>query len=79
MDISDEKSKITNVRKGKTEFLGFKLWAIRKGNKIVCNSNMTDKAKKQVKENIKKQIKIIQKDRTAKQIKLYHTRCSQLL
>ncbi|ONI44587.1 group II intron reverse transcriptase/maturase [Candidatus Epulonipiscium fishelsonii] len=68
LDISDEKSKITNVRKGKTEFLGFKLWAIRKGNKIVCNSNMTDKAKKQVKENIKKQIKIIQKDRTAKQV-----------
>ncbi|ONI39988.1 group II intron reverse transcriptase/maturase [Candidatus Epulonipiscium fishelsonii] len=67
LDISDEKSKITNVRKGKTEFLGFKLWATNKGNKIVCNSNMTDKAKKQVKENIKKQIKVLQKDRTAKQ------------
>ncbi len=67
LDISKEKSKITNVRKGKTEFLGFKLWATDKGNKIVCNSKMTDKAKKQVKENIKKQIKKIQKDRTAKQ------------
>ncbi len=67
LDISNEKSKITNVRKGKTEFLGFNLWATSKGNKIVCNSNMADKAKKQVKENIKKQIKIIQKDRTAKQ------------
>ncbi|ONI48371.1 group II intron reverse transcriptase/maturase, partial [Candidatus Epulonipiscioides saccharophilum] len=56
LEISEEKSKITNVRKGKTEFLGFNLWATNKGNKIVCNSNMTNKAKKQVKENIKKQI-----------------------
>ncbi len=68
LEISEEKSKITNIRKGKTEFLGFNLWAVSKGNKIVCNSNMTDKAKKQAKGNIKKQIKTIQKERTVKQV-----------
>lgn len=67
LEVNEEKSKITNVRKGKTEFLGFKLWATDKGNKIVCNSKMTDKAKKQAKEKIKKQIKVIQKERTTKQ------------
>lgn len=67
LEISNEKSKITNLTKQKGEFLGFNLWAKKKGNKIVCNSNMTKKAKKQVKETMKNQIKKIQKNTTANQ------------
>lgn len=46
LDISEEKSKITNVRKKRTEFLGFVLKVEKKRNKYVCQSNMCDKAKK---------------------------------
>jgi len=62
LDISPEKSKITNVRKNKTEFLGFTLKVKLKGNKYVCQSNMSDKAKQNTINKIKKQIKIIQKN-----------------
>lgn len=66
LEISNEKSRITNIRKGKTEFLGFKLYVKMKGKdkkgnpKYVCQSNMSDKAKKQVEIKLKQQIKIMQ-------------------
>ena len=47
LEISEEKSKITNIRKNYTEFLGFKLKGIINKNKIVCISKMNDKAKKE--------------------------------
>src|SRR5574344_1134736 len=46
LEISEEKSKITNIRKNYTEFLGFKLKGIINKNKVVCISKMNDKAKK---------------------------------
>ncbi|OON99588.1 MAG: group II intron reverse transcriptase/maturase [Epulopiscium sp. Nele67-Bin004] len=67
LEISPEKSKITNVRKGKTEFLGFNLWAEKKGkdkkgnNKYVCQSRMTKKKRIEITNNLKKQVKTIQK------------------
>lgn len=62
LDISEEKSKITNVRKKRTEFLGFVLKVEKKRNKYVCQSNMCDKAKKHTINKIKSQIKVIQKN-----------------
>ncbi|MGG4385697.1 group II intron reverse transcriptase/maturase [Priestia megaterium] len=62
LDISEEKSKITNVRKKGTEFLGFVLKVKKKRNKYVCQSNMCDKAKKHTINKIKSQIKVIQKN-----------------
>lgn len=59
LEISEEKSKITNIRKNYTEFLGFKLKGIINKNKIVCISKMNDKAKKKVIKNIKNQVKKI--------------------
>ena len=35
LDISEEKSKVTNLKRDYTEFLGFKLKAVKKGSKIV--------------------------------------------
>lgn len=61
LDISPEKSKVTNLRKNYTEFLGFKLMAKPKKNKYVCQSHMSDKAIAKVTRKIKEQIKIIQK------------------
>lgn len=62
LDISEEKSKITNVRKKRTEFLGLVLKVAKKRNKYVCQSNMCDKAKKNTINKIKSQIKLIQKN-----------------
>ncbi|WP_457770712.1 group II intron reverse transcriptase/maturase [Priestia aryabhattai] len=62
LDISQEKSKITNVRKKGTEFLGFVLKVKKKRNKYVCQSNMCDKAKQHTINKIKSQIKVIQKN-----------------
>jgi len=60
LDVSPEKSKITNVRKGKTEFLGFALYVEKqKGGKFVTRSNISEKAKKTMKEKLKGQIKKI--------------------
>ena len=44
LDVSPEKSKITNIRKGKTEFLGFSLFAKRNGNKYTARSKISEKA-----------------------------------
>ena len=60
LDVSPEKSKITNVRKGKTEFLGFALYVEKqKGGKFVTRSNISEKAKKVMKLKLKGQIKEI--------------------
>jgi RNA-directed DNA polymerase len=61
LDISPNKSKITNLRKNYTEFLGFKLMVKPKNGKRVCQSRMCDKAKKNAINKLKEQIKKIQK------------------
>lgn len=61
LDISQEKSSITDVRKSHSEFLGFKIKACQKGQKLVVKSHMSDKAISNVKKTIKEQLKYIQK------------------
>ena len=46
LETSPEKSKITNVRKSKTEFLGFSLYVKKKNNKYITRSNISNKRKK---------------------------------
>ncbi|EHR0219397.1 group II intron reverse transcriptase/maturase [Clostridium perfringens] len=57
LDISPEKSRVTNLRKNSSEFLGFKLKAVIKNNKYVCKSNLTSKAKNSCRVKLKKCIK----------------------
>jgi RNA-directed DNA polymerase len=61
LEISADKSKITNLRKNYTEFLGFKLKATIKGNKHVCKSHISDKAKKKIVIKLKEKIDEIRK------------------
>jgi group II intron reverse transcriptase/maturase len=68
LEISPEKSKITNVRKGKTEFLGFALFVKKKKGKFVTSSNISEKAKKTMQMKLKDQIKAIQKDKKPNQV-----------
>lgn len=68
LEVSSEKSKITNLRKKSSEFLGFKLKANLKGNKYICHTNMSDKALKNTTEMLKNQIKIINQKRDPNEV-----------
>jgi RNA-directed DNA polymerase len=68
LDISPDKSKITNLRRNYTEFLGFKLMVKPKGNKYVCQSKMCNKAKRNTITKFKEQIKRIQKRTNSKEV-----------
>jgi group II intron reverse transcriptase/maturase len=73
LEISPEKSKITNLRKKSSEFLGFKIKAIAKGMKRVANSNIKPSAVVKVMAKGKELIKKIQKHPTAKNVSLYNS------
>lgn len=62
LDISPEKSKVTNLRKNYTDFLGIKMKVVDKGKKKVCKSCMTEKSIKKVTNRLNEQIKTIQKN-----------------
>lgn len=57
LEVSEEKSKIVNLKKHYSEFLGFKIKAIPKGKRFVVKSKMSDKASEKVITNAKERIK----------------------
>ena len=56
LEVSDEKSKITNLKSNYTEFLGFRLKAKPKKGRYVCQSRMSIRAQENVTTKLKKQI-----------------------
>jgi group II intron reverse transcriptase/maturase len=62
LEVSDEKSKIVNLRKNYSEYLGFKIKIRDKGKKKVVKSQISDKAKKRIIEKLKNKIINLQKD-----------------
>ena len=56
LDISEEKSKIVNLRKQYSEFLGFKIKLIKRKNKYIICSHISDKSKQRAKEMLKRSI-----------------------
>lgn len=76
LETSDEKSKVINLKKNSSEFLGFSFRAIRKGKTrfgFVAQSNMTMKAKSNALIKIKDSIKAIQKKPCAGTVWHYNT------
>ncbi len=73
LEISPEKSKITNVRKDKTEFLGLALFVQKKKGEHVARSNISDKAKTAIEAKLKKQIKAVQQNVTFQQVNLLNS------
>lgn len=59
LNVSMEKSSVTNLKRRYSEFLGIKLKAVKKHNKFVVQSHMTDKAVEREIANLKNQIKRI--------------------
>lgn len=56
LEISEEKSRIVNLKKGYSEFLGFKLKPVKKRNTYVVESHVCDKALKRISANLKGRI-----------------------
>lgn len=73
LDISPEKSMITNLRRNKSEFLGFSLKAVKKKNRYVAYTNVSVKNKQEIKSKIKQRIKEIQKSPILKNISNYNS------
>ena len=73
LEISPEKSKITNLRKRTSEFLGFSIKAVVKGNKRVANSKIKSNAVIKIMAKGKELIRKIQKNPTHKNIGLYNS------
>ena len=67
LQISEEKSKVVNLKRHYSEFLGFKIKAVKKGNKFVVRSHMRDKAVDKVTNQLIEQVKKIQKPKDIKQ------------
>lgn len=72
LDISPEKSKITDVRKTNTEFLGFRIKAYNKKNKWIIKSHLTNKALHSSSETIKDQIKRMTKRRKSIEVYMFN-------
>ena len=78
LQISEEKSKVVNLKRHKSEFLGFELKAVKKGNKYVVQSHMKDKAIKRETDKLIEQIKKIQHPSDKKQEVLEIQRYNQM-
>lgn len=68
LDVSPEKSKVINLRRNYSNFLGFKMKVVPKGTKQVVKSRISDKAKENVKKKIVEHINKIKKKTDAKEV-----------
>ena len=67
LEVSEEKSKVVNLKKNYSEFLGLKLKVVKKCKKYVIKSHMCEKAIEKVKKNLIEQVKKIQRSRNARE------------
>lgn len=72
LEINTEKSKITNLQKEYTEFLGIKIKARPKGKEIVCKSKITEKVKQNCVKKIKSKIDEIKKNPNPQTVNNYN-------
>ncbi|MGB6409262.1 MAG: group II intron reverse transcriptase/maturase [Planococcus donghaensis] len=72
LKISKDKSKIINLRKKSSEFLGFKIKAVKKGKKRIAKTNVSDKNIKQITDKLRDKIKTIQKYSTPNNVRIYN-------
>ncbi|ERT65598.1 hypothetical protein HMPREF0202_02768, partial [Cetobacterium somerae ATCC BAA-474] len=68
LEISEKKSKIVNLRKEFSIFLGIKFKAVKNRKRLTVRSYVSDKARKAILNLIRQEIKELQKRRTALQV-----------
>lgn len=72
LDISNEKSTITNLRRRKSDFLGFSMKLIKKNNRFIANTHVCDKQVKRIQKQAKEKIKELQRNRNKKSAEKYN-------
>jgi len=75
LDISPEKSKVVNLHKNSSDYLGFKIKVVPKGKTrygYIAKTDMSDKAIRKAKSNLKAKVKNIQKHTTSQNINNYN-------
>ncbi|WP_206172270.1 group II intron reverse transcriptase/maturase [Vagococcus fluvialis] len=72
LEISKDKSQVTNLRKRNSEFLGFEMKAVRKGKKYVINTHISRMKQKVIKEKLRRHLKTIQKHPNRKNAQAYN-------
>ncbi|MBN8202641.1 group II intron reverse transcriptase/maturase [Bacillus sp. NTK034] len=73
LDISKEKSKVINLRKRSSVFLGYKIKAVPKRKKFVAKTNIADRNVEQIKTRLREQIKRLKKHPTPENVALYNS------
>lgn len=73
LEISPEKSRITDVRKSPSEFLGFKIRAYKKNKKWIARTHMTQKAQDKAVSTIKEQLEVMKKSNSVKDVMNYNS------
>lgn len=73
LNVNENKSKVVNLRKNYSHFLGFKLKVIKKGDRYVCISHLTDKSKENAIRSIKNGVKMIKKNNSSAQVNKYNS------
>lgn len=66
LEVSEEKSKVTNVKKHYSDFLGFKIKVRKKAGRWVAQAHMCDKAVDNAKKKIREAVKFIQDSGTGR-------------
>jgi len=79
LQISEDKSKVVNLKRHYSEFLGFKLKAVKKSNRYVVRSHMSDKAVRREKEKLCSQIKNIQNPKDSNRLNLEIEKYNQMV
>lgn len=72
LEISQEKSKVINLRKNYSQFLGFKFKVVPKGKKLVVKSHMCDSAKQNAIAKVKEHIQKVKKNSVATEISKFN-------
>lgn len=73
LEISPEKSKVTDLRRQPSEFLGFNIKAVQKGTKIVAKSHLSDKSKERVIEKLRTAIQFIREGPIPQKVSIYNS------
>jgi len=72
LEINRDKSKVINLRKNYSEFLGFKQKVRTKGKKQIAKTHISEKSKENIKNKIRKAIKIMSSKATATNVSYYN-------
>lgn len=68
LEVSKKKTRITNLKTSYSNFLGIKFKVVKKGNKYVCKSRISDNTKGELVYKLKEQISKIKKETTVEQV-----------